>query len=68
MKNTHIQDLKLNPAVSQALWEYNSSINRALDAMQKLESISITAHLADMFGVQEQQTAQIIKDDYLIAA
>lgn len=66
--NTNFADMNLAPEITQALWEYNSTINSALDAMQKLESISITAHLAEMFWVKEESTAQVIKEDYLVAA
>ena len=37
------------PAVENALKEYNASINSALEAVQKLEAIAITAHLSKMF-------------------
>ena len=68
MENTRIEDMKLAPAVTQALWEYNATINRALEAMQKLESISVTAHLAEMFWKKDEQTAELIREDYLVAA
>ncbi len=68
MKNTQTQNLNLSSEVSEALWQYNKSINAALEAVQKLESIAITARLAKMFGAAENQTAQAIKKDYMIAA
>ncbi|NDK09662.1 hypothetical protein GW846_02690 [Candidatus Gracilibacteria bacterium] len=68
MKNTQIQTMNLAPEVSEALGQYNKSINAALEAVQKLESIAITARLAKMFGSQDSQTAQVIRQDYLVAA
>ena len=54
------------PAVENALKEYNNSINKALEAVQKLEAIAVTARLSQMFWVQEQKAAKMIQDDYLI--
>jgi hypothetical protein len=68
MKNTQTQTMNLSPEVSEALWQYNKSINSALEAVQKLESIAITARLAKMFGTSDSKTAQVIKQDYLVAA
>jgi len=56
------------PAVQDALSHYNSVIDSALAAAQKLESICITEHLAEMFWVQETKTAELIRDDYLQTA
>lgn len=56
------------PAVAQALSDYNSSINKALEAVQKLEAIAVTARLSKMFWVQETKAAQIIRSDYLVSA
>jgi len=56
------------PAVENALKEYNASINSALEAVQKLEAIAITAHLSKMFWVQEEQAARLIQEDYLVNA
>ena len=55
------------PAVENALKEYNNSINTALEAVQKLEAIAVTARLSQMFWVQEQKAAQMIQEDYLVA-
>jgi len=46
---TKIQDGELSVDVSNALKKYNTAIDGALAAVQKLESIAITAHLAEMF-------------------
>ena len=54
------------PAVEKALKDYNKNINSALEAVQKLESIVITARLSKMFWVQEQKVAKMIQKDYLI--
>jgi hypothetical protein len=37
------------PAVQNALKEYNSTINKALEAVQKLEAIAVTARLSQLF-------------------
>jgi len=55
-------------AVNEALEHYNSVIDTALEAAQKLESICITEHLAEMFWVKETKTAELIQEDYLQAA
>ena len=72
MKNTNttlsIEELGLSSEVTANLKKYNSAIDGALEAVQKLESISITARLAEMFGANEAQTADAIKQDYLVAA
>lgn len=60
--------LNLAPEVQNALKKYNTAIDGALEAAQKLEAIAVTAHLAELFGVNENQTAQAIKEDYLVAA
>lgn len=56
------------PAVQDALQHYNTVIDWALAAAQKLESICITEHLAEMFWVKEENTVELIRDDYLRAA
>jgi len=38
-----------------------------MQAVQKLEAISVTARLAEMFGADETQTADTLKQDYLVA-
>ncbi len=72
MKNTNttlnIDDLGLSSEVTANLKKYNSAIDGALEAVQKLEAISITARLAEMFAADEAQTAEAIKQDYLVAA
>lgn len=72
MKNTNttrnIDDLGLSSEVTANLKKYNSAIDTALDAVQKLESICITAKLAEMFWADTSQTAKAIKQDYLVAA
>lgn len=72
MKNTNttlsIDDLGLSSEVTANLKKYNSAIDGALQAVQKLESISVTAKLADMFGADANQTAQALKQDYLVSA
>ncbi len=60
--------MDLSPEVNASLKEYNNNISWALEAMQKLESIAITAHLAEMFWVKEEKTAQVIKQDYLLTS
>lgn len=60
--------LNLAPEVQNALKKYNTAIDGALEAAQKLEAIAVTAHLAELFGANENQTAQAIKEDYLVAA
>jgi len=66
--NLSIDDLGLSSEVTANLKKYNSAIDGALEAVQKLEAISITAKLAEMFGTNETQTAEAIKQDYLVAA
>ena len=70
MKNTNttIDSMNLDPEVTASLKKYNSAIEWALAAAQKLEAICVTAHLADMFWANTQQTAETLKKDYLIAA
>ncbi len=69
MKNINTNaDLNLAPEIHEALDQYNSVINSALDAVQKLESICVTKHLSEMFWVQEEQAVDLIKEDYLVAA
>lgn len=62
------ETLNLAPEVENALKKYNTAIDGALAAAQKLEAISITAHLAEMFWANEAQTANALKEDYLVAA
>ena len=66
MKDTNTMNLA--PEVTNALNKYNTAIEWALAAAQKLESISITSHLAELFWVDEKQTADAITQDYLQAA
>lgn len=66
--NTNFEEMNLSTEVTDVLKGYNSAINGALDAVQKLESICVTAHLAEMFGTSETKTAAIIQEDYLVAA
>ncbi len=66
--NTNIEEMNLAPEVTASLKKYNSAIEWALAAAQKLESICVTAHLAELFWVDEEQTASTIKEDYLQAA
>lgn len=47
MKNNNTMNLA--PEVVNALKKYNSAIDGALEAVQKLEAISITKHLAEYF-------------------
>jgi len=71
MKNTNttlsIDDLGLSTEVTANLKKYNSAIDSAMQAVQKLEAISVTARLAEMFGADETQTADTLKQDYLVA-
>ena len=62
------ENTNYSPAIQETLQHYNSVIDWALAAAQKLESICITEHLAEMFWVTEDYTAEIIKDDYLQTA
>ena len=64
----HMQQLQLAPEVFEALTSYNTSINSALNAVQKLEAIHITTHLAQYFWVSEQQAAKVIQEDYLVSS
>lgn len=66
--NTNIDNMNLNPEVTATLKKYNTAIDGALQAVQKLESICVTAHLAELFWVDEQDAAKTIKEDYLTAA
>ncbi len=66
MKNTNTMNLA--PEVTAALNKYNSAIDGALAAVQKLESIAITAHLAELFWASQTQTAQALRQDYLTTA
>lgn len=68
MKNTNTENMSLAPEVTAALKKYNTAIDSAMQAVQKLEAISVTAHLAELFWVNESQTAQALKEDYLAAA
>jgi len=70
MKNTNINidDLGLSSEVTANLKKYNNAIDGALAAAQKLESICITAKLSEMFWVDDDKTAETIKQDYLMAA
>lgn len=65
--NTQTQEIYA-PAVAQALSDYNSSINKALEAVQKLEAIAVTARLSKIFWVQEAKASQMIHSDYLVNA
>lgn len=65
---TNIQMWWLSQEVTQALHKYNTAIDGALAAAQKLEAISITSHLAEMFWCNEQNTAKMIQEDYLTTA
>jgi len=47
MKNTNT--LQLAPEIQAELKKYNAATQRALMAVQKLEAIAITAHLAEYF-------------------
>jgi hypothetical protein len=49
MKNTTLESMNLNPEITKTLKKYNNATDGALDAVQKLESICITAHLAELF-------------------
>jgi hypothetical protein len=51
MKNTNttLESMNLSPEVSASLKKYNTAIDGALEAVQKLESICVTAHLAEFF-------------------
>lgn len=64
MKNTNTTSLA--PEIVAALYKYNSAIDGALAAVQKLEYIAITAHLAEFFWVPQEKTALILKQDYLV--
>ena len=70
MKNTNttIDAMNLSPEVTASLKKYNSAIDGALAAAQKLEAICVTAHLAEMFWADEKQAATAIKQDYLQTA
>ncbi len=68
MKNTNTNNMNLAPEVSEALSQYNSAIDGALAAVQKLEAIYVSEHLAKMFGVDEQKAAKTLEKDYLQAA
>ena len=57
--------LKLSPEVSNTLQHYNSQIESALEATQKLHNIAISMRLADMFWVSEENAAKMIQKDYL---
>ncbi|MCD5375205.1 hypothetical protein LR010_01995 [Candidatus Gracilibacteria bacterium] len=66
--NINIDAMNLNSEVSATLKKYNTAIDGALEAVQKLESISVTAHLAELFGVDELETAETLRKDYLVSA
>ncbi|MDA9128895.1 hypothetical protein N9J72_00265 [Candidatus Gracilibacteria bacterium] len=66
MKNTNTQSMNLSNEVTEALSHYNSVIDSALDAVQKLESIYITKHLTQLFGVDETKVARTLEKDYLV--
>lgn len=72
MKNTNtnldIHELWLSSEVKANLKKYNSAIDSALEAVQKLESICVTARLAEMFWADQSQTAKTIQQDYLVSA
>jgi hypothetical protein len=46
---TQINNIEFSTEVHAALTKYNKAVDSALEAVQKLESISITAHLAELF-------------------
>lgn len=56
------------PEIQQALKKYNWEIEAALCAAQKLEAIAISTRLAKLFWSDESQTAQALKQDYLVSA
>ena len=64
MKHTDIQHLA--PEVRESLQAYNTAIDNALGAVQKLEAICITKRLAEMFWTQDQQVAEMIREDYIV--
>jgi hypothetical protein len=66
MKNKNT--ISYSPEVEKALKKYNTAIDSALDAVKKLEAITVTAHLAEYFWKSSQQTARVIQEDYLVAA
>lgn len=66
--NINIDAMNLNSEVSATLKKYNTAIDWALEAVQKLESISVTAHLAELFWVDELETAETLRKDYLVSA
>jgi hypothetical protein len=66
--NTTLESMNLNPEITATLKKYNSAIDGAMQAVQKLESICVTAHLAELFGAKQEQVAQTIQQDYLVAA
>ena len=66
MKNTNT--MNLSSEVNAALKKYNTAVESALEAVQKLESIAITKRLSEMFAVKEEKAARLIQEDYLIAA
>ncbi len=64
MKNTNT--MQLSAEVTVALQKYNTQVQQALTAVQKLESIAITARLAKLFHSNDMQAAQALKQDYLV--
>lgn len=70
MKNTNttFETMNLSSEVTATLNKYNSAIDGALEAVQKLEAICVTAHLAEFFGTSQEKSASIISQDYLVAA
>ena len=66
MKNTNTHKMNLAPEVTEALCHYNSVIDGALEAVQKLESIYITEHLSKIFGANEEKVARTLEKDYLM--
>ena len=60
IKNTYA------PEVQNALINYNYSIHKALEAVKKVESITVTMRLSEMFGIHESEIAPIIQKDYLV--
>ncbi len=70
MKSTNItyNPYDFDPAVQWALKHYNSQVDIALEAVKKIEAICITEKLGKMFWVADSQTAELIKNDYLVAA
>lgn len=63
MKNP-FENLFLSKEVKAALEESRLSIHDALEAKQTIDSIYVTEQLAKMFGKQEENLAETLKEDY----